>query len=415
MKKKILSVILALAVMLPLFAIPATANDKWEGYIRISKSEDLELMGSYANRSGKFYLTNDIDMKDYGVWTPINGFQGTLDGNGFAIRNLTSTKGGLFGTLGTNTTNANITIKNLGLINVFIQNDGDVGALINRCDRYLGGRVNIENVYVTGKIANTAATSTSVIVNCAGGLIGNWFTNRKAALSLKNCYNAATVTSEQHAGGILGYSYDNVEFNNCVNAGEISGKTQYVGGIVAYTNSLLRSSYSYGIIRNTSTSGTVSSPGGLVGYAEKNILMQDCATSSSRAIGGDTNNSTEVRVNVPLADFKKQETYKGFDFRNIWYIHPQVNNGYPILRIMMKNYRIPAESNSTSSPEQTVNYVTTANVNLRSNPSTSSTAIVVVLKGETVRSSGSRSGWHKVTYKGQSGYINADYLEKASG
>ena len=61
-----------------------------------------------------FEMTDNIDLSDYDNWTPIgsdrNQFDGVFDGDGYVIDNLTSLRGGLFGTVC-----QNAVIKNVGV------------------------------------------------------------------------------------------------------------------------------------------------------------------------------------------------------------------------------------------------------------------------------------------------------------
>lgn len=60
-------------------------------------------------------------------------------------------------------------------------------------------------------------------------------------------------------------------------------------------------------------------------------------------------------------------------------------------------------------------YVTTANVRLRSSKSTSSSAniIVVIPSGKKVTVLSKSGSWCKVRYNGQTGYVSDDYLQEA--
>ena len=57
---------------------------------------------------------------------------------------------------------------------------------------------------------------------------------------------------------------------------------------------------------------------------------------------------------------------------------------------------------------------TTARVNVRTGPSTSSKSLAVVAKGTSLPSHGTSNGWTKVTYKGQTAYMSATYLKGTS-
>ena len=138
---RLISALMTLAVMMTALAglsVTASAASKWDGYTKISSATDLLKM---KNSDGKFYLTKDIDMKSYGKWDEAIRFSGTLDGNGFSVKNLTSEQFGLFYSL------TDATVRNLGITNVKIDTKKSVGALTNGCKNSA-----IENCYVTGSL-----------------------------------------------------------------------------------------------------------------------------------------------------------------------------------------------------------------------------------------------------------------------
>ena len=98
----------------------------------ISQDNITELLTA---TSGDYYLTEDIDMTGI-TWAPTKAFSGTLDGCGFAIKNLVTSKG-LFSTL-------NGTVRNLALIDVNVR-DG-AGALAYQVG---SASAEIENLIVT--------------------------------------------------------------------------------------------------------------------------------------------------------------------------------------------------------------------------------------------------------------------------
>ncbi len=75
----------------PFFEMPSDASGsytlyaKWEESRAISTKE--ELLAIAANPAGGYYLTNDINLEGE-AWTPIPAFSGTLEGNGYAIKNF---------------------------------------------------------------------------------------------------------------------------------------------------------------------------------------------------------------------------------------------------------------------------------------------------------------------------------------
>jgi len=105
--------------------------------------------------------------------------------------------------------------------------------------------------------------------------------------------------------------------------GKVVGKTD-TGGLVGYANdSNIRDSYVTGTV-----SGAGYYTGGLVGSAYKSSVTNsywDTSTTGQDKSAGGTGKSTE--------EMKRQETYKDWDFDEIWQIW-QINDGipYPTLR-----------------------------------------------------------------------------------
>ena len=136
-----------------------------QGYTIIETAEDLYNIRN--DLDGKFILMNDIDLSGYENWDPIGrsqtgsfseAFQGTFNGNGYVIKNLTINRPdeeyvGLFGY----TNGANI--ENVGL----------------------------ENVNVTGG-------------SKVGGLAGTSITSGE----MSNCYATGSVRGEDNVGGLAG-------------------------------------------------------------------------------------------------------------------------------------------------------------------------------------------------------------------
>ena len=94
-------------------------------------------------------LIADIDLKDIASWKPIGDYEGTFDGNGHVIRNLTLntaeySRSGLFGYLYGE-------IKNLGLEGVKIKTDG----------RYRAGGILVGFIIDRGAITNCYVTDVS--------------------------------------------------------------------------------------------------------------------------------------------------------------------------------------------------------------------------------------------------------------
>ena len=155
-----------------------------QGYTIIKTAEELAAIGD-----GKYILMNDIDLGEVEDWTPISLFSGTLNGNGYEIKNLNSTNGGLFSTI-----IEDGVIENVGLTNVNIHtNNAWTGGIANDA---FSNDARIENCYVTGNIKNEETDMHAF----TGGLIGN-----ASSITIENCYvDILLETDGGYAGGFVG-------------------------------------------------------------------------------------------------------------------------------------------------------------------------------------------------------------------
>ncbi len=71
---------------------------------------------------------------------------------------------------------------------------------------------------------------------------------------------------------------------------------------------------------------------------------------------------------------------------------------------------------SSQADAASATYVTTANLNVRTGPSTSTKILTTLKKGSSVASRGAVSkGWLPVTWDGKKAYVSADYIKTSSG
>ena len=266
MKKKILSLLLALCFVMALVPMTAfaegTSVDNWDGTADTSwytdhktdteyhftTAEQLAGLAQLVNDKtasvsfeGKtIYLDNDLDLSG-SQWTPIGDgsnhrrfFAGTFNGQHHKIMNLNHhytghevVRNGLFGVVSDGGT-----LKNLLVIDADIaSNDGSLLAGI-LADWVNGGTV--ENCYTSGKIENNVGSKV------VGGLIGQctWSTQ------VKGCGSDATVISTESneddvdtVGGLIGQwenSADSSSITDCWFGGSVSCNNIYsaVGGIL---------------------------------------------------------------------------------------------------------------------------------------------------------------------------------------
>lgn len=182
----------------------------------ITSAEGLKKLSELSNTSGvTIVLANDIDMSGVTGWDGIKSFQGTFNGNGHKITNLTGTNGLFASTSGA-------TIKNVGLENVNINGSSYVGGLIGNATN-----TNISNCYTTGSINGTSDV---------GGLVG--YTNSTTGTNLyENIYSSANVTGSSKVGGLLGETHSrNSDFNikNAYAIGDVTGSGSQIGGFAGY-------------------------------------------------------------------------------------------------------------------------------------------------------------------------------------
>ena len=285
MKKKILSLLIALCLVMalvPMTAFAAETMDTWDGTADTSwydeektefylqTAEQLAGMAKLINddmanfKDKTVYLENDLDLGGHewisigdGANTAGGSFQGVFDGQSHVVYNLYSHEGlksenkdnnnnlyrnGLFGAI------YNATVQNLGIENA------DIVIPMNDTSTYGKGILvdwmthsTIKNCYTTGSI-----TGGSYIEKYIGGLAG--FLNGNNSIS--QCYSTAAITgnydgeyyAEQEGGlepmdcwdslgGIVGASYTGqVTIRDCWFGGEIvvNSIQAPVGGIIGY-------------------------------------------------------------------------------------------------------------------------------------------------------------------------------------
>ena len=285
MKKKLLSLLLALCLVMalvPMTAFAAETMDTWDGTADTSwydeektefylqTAEQLAGMAKLVNddmanfKDKTVYLENDLDLGGHewisigdGANTAGGSFQGVFDGQSHVVYNLYSHEGlksenkdnnnnlyrnGLFGAI------YNATVQNLGIENA------DIVIPMNDTSTYGKGILvdwmthsTIKNCYTTGSI-----TGGSYIEKYIGGLAG--FLNGNNSIS--QCYSTAAITgnydgeyyAEQEGGlepmdcwdslgGIVGASYTGqVTISDCWFGGEIvvNSIQAPVGGIIGY-------------------------------------------------------------------------------------------------------------------------------------------------------------------------------------
>ena len=214
---------------------------------QLAKLAELVNEGDVSYNAAHYKLMNDLDLSGYDDgkgWTPIGNaydmkFNGTFDGNGNTIANLTINNvlegvmyQGLFGCIGSGGA-----VKNLGVTGVYING---------------GKRV--------------------------GGIAGFM-----EAATLQNCYTMGNITALDSVGGVVGYvNYSStVEYCYSTCAVNSTGEsvTQDRGGVAGYVNGMVRNCYSTGNISQTGTDKK-GSAGGVAGRVDGGNV-QDCYSTGN--------------------------------------------------------------------------------------------------------------------------------------
>lgn len=213
--KKLYSVIISLALLLS-FSVLSFA----EGNVSDIKTYE-DLLKIKENPSGSYKLINDIDCSGH-EWTPFD-FSGTLDGNGFAIMNLsikdtgTTTKTTLDGNrkeyetyfAGMFCAMENATVKNLYMPGVKVEITKDDNTYIGSIAGYMENST-IENCTVEGELWLTSSCKSFGV----GGILGygsGTISSTKAVVTLVCIDTDIEWKDEQFMGGIFANGYPDVK------------------------------------------------------------------------------------------------------------------------------------------------------------------------------------------------------------
>jgi len=251
------------------------------GYVPLELAGDGTLRNPYlisdANELGAIYhypssahykLTTDIDLTGI-IWSfaPIPYFDGTFDGAGYTITNLTINGGsylGLFGRINSGQ------VRNLGLKDISIIG-GDysyyLGAL---CGKNVDGT--ISNSYSTGLVSGNG---------CLGGLCG-----KNVDGTISNSYSIGLVSGDDCLGGLCGWILKGT-ISNCYSTGSVSGNED-IGGLCGVSGDLLVSTLG-GTISNCYSTGSVNGNEDIGGLCGQNYY----GTISSSFWNIDTSGTTD--------------------------------------------------------------------------------------------------------------------------
>ena len=272
-------------------------------------------------------FNNDADysaISNKMIWTTASGWQpiGTRDdpfssvfeGNGYTLFNLQINRSdsdiGLFSAL-----HADGEIKNVGLLDVAVQGDDNVGSLVG------------EN---NGSIINSYATGTVSGTSNIGGLVG-W--NTDTGLMLSSFANAE-VSGNNSVGGLVGENEGRIA--NTYAAGTVAitvDADQTLGGLVGNNTGSITNSYTFGSVLPGLESASALQAGGLVGITTGSASVISASywdSTVNASLTMSANAKTIIELQSPTAPgTTTTEVYYGWS-SNDWDFGD--NSHYPRLR-----------------------------------------------------------------------------------
>ncbi len=219
-------------------------------------------LAAYSGGAGWRPLGNDTDSSTVGCQGA--AFNGTFEGNGFMISDLSIRRSGencvgLFGYIA-----AGVTIRNLTLRAERVIGENEVGGLVGFGR---SARIHSSSV-VVGEVSGTGGD--------VGGLIGYC----RNATIISSSVVVGEVRGNRHAvGGLAGGGFESRIVSSSVVAGEVNMIGSWIGGLVGYGVSaqIVSSSVVVGEVRGSN------SVGGLVGYGDSARIV------SSSVVAGEVN------------------------------------------------------------------------------------------------------------------------------
>ena len=227
--------------------------------------------GCPNNICSGYELTANIPLS--GTWNPIgsssNGFTAILEGNNKTISNLTIAGNndyvGLFSAM------EDATIRNLKLANVDISGGGNVGALVGQAT----GTTTLSNIELIGDGSQSSSDAeikgTGSNVGGLVGIIQNSSTITDASSSLT--VRGGATEDADNVGGLVGnLASGSIKNSNSSGSVSSSGGADNVGGLVgqAIRGTTMNNSWASGNVSTTNTTSSIIF-GGLVGLNNGNI------------------------------------------------------------------------------------------------------------------------------------------------
>jgi filamentous hemagglutinin family protein len=263
----------------------------------ISTASSIFNSNTSATSATNFALTQNTNANGFTGYSNVRAgtYNGTFAGLGNVISNLTlgSASGtGFFA-------NGNATIRDLAFIGANVTGSSSVGILMGSATT---GPITLENIYVQDSKVNATGSFVGGLVGCAtygsGSLTNTYATN-------------LTVNGSGYVGGMIGYSWL-TSINGANYYGNVTGNTNYVGGIVGYVATSLQT------LTNSLYSGTLSATsnsGGIVGYFSPSTAL---TVSNLTALGSMSLTSASTNVGGIFGTFyQSSASYPTYTFTGL--------------------------------------------------------------------------------------------------
>ena len=292
MKKRLVSILLVLVMVLGMF--PTMAAAAADALTEITSAEEFATMPA----SGDYILKADIIITaPYG-----NNFSGTFDGDGHTVTldiKGTANYVGMFKNL-TGAAGKTVTVKNVILAGkIDAASRGNVGGIAGFANPYSGPI----------KIENCKNTATIIAKEKVGGILGSCQSDANE-VSVIGCGNTGTITaSGYYAGGIVGNLAAGQTIDSCSNSGTVQA-TAYAAGILGY-GKMNSSSDTAPTVQNCFSVGTIS--------ADEDVAAIAAGTSGTvnncYALTGTATDIAESGFTVDAKSaFKTESEMKSADF-----------------------------------------------------------------------------------------------------
>jgi hypothetical protein len=216
-------------------------------------------------------------------------------------------------------------VENNSVFNGYIKTGSHIGGLVG-----VAKSSSIKNSFFIGSIIPLNESSSK-----SGGLVGytNSISDTNNKTIINECYSDSVITPGSILGGLVGENTGTIE--NSYSSGIIKGKSN-IGSLVGSFSETKPES----IIENSYSISTLSIDknflsDNLVWITGKSI-EESIITSSFWNKDNTDENLTKSSIILDTESMKDEETYKSWDFENIWSMGSNINEGYPYLKNLPK-------------------------------------------------------------------------------